>query len=459
MWLEPKSLLEPSQSLTFYAHGGGTLSPSATLGPITHNRDEYYSRNEVMESTKGHHDEWHDCQHYLLTRNVTNQQWSYNSRYSPYDDDKWWINDVGGASHQVFWEGLSNIGYNAYGSWYHPLKGIPELYVDDGVHRGVVILGPAELGQLVSASLATMLPGLKPKLSIVNSIVELKDFKSLPHTLQKIRDLGKSLIKRGSWGRRSLRRIIGTTADSYLQSEFNIKPLLSDIVGVKSAIQTARKEIQDLLEGEGKPQTRHWSNRRRGATSVSVEKHEHTPVYTCDGNNSWANCSTSQATLQWFRDIYESDPLFHATIEYRYDLDPWERENAQLRGFLDLIGVNLNPTIIWNAIPWSFVVDWVVNVNSWLSQFQHRNLEPVTHIQRYMWSLKKTRKVIGKFRWDNASCFLNPSDPPDVTVVEVEEAAYIRLLDNPGLIRWFQTSGLSPKEFSLAAALGASRLK
>lgn len=46
-----------------------------------------------------------------------------------------------------------------------------------------------------------------------------------------------------------------------------------------------------------------------------------------------------------------------------------------LRGLLDSMGFELNPRIIWDAIPFSFVIDWFFGVGSWLSRFKVDALE------------------------------------------------------------------------------------
>jgi hypothetical protein len=40
---------------------------------------------------------------------------------------------------------------------------------------------------------------------------------------------------------------------------------------------------------------------------------------------------------------------------------------------LDNLGVRLDPAIVWNAIPFSFVVDWVVDVSGFLGSFARDN--------------------------------------------------------------------------------------
>jgi hypothetical protein len=320
------------------------------------------------------------------------------------------------------------------------------LYEFNDVTKKVEILTPSELAPYVESALQALLPGIRPRLSLLNSIYELKDFKSLPRTLAKIKDLGSTLLKGRIWGQRTLRRLLHSSADGYLQSEFNLKPLLSDIAGLRSAIAGVRDEVQKLLENEGKVRRLH---RRSTIYRWPVSDSEHAthtaPVYY------------GEPYGVTFRRVVGPSPIsFVATIQYQYALEPWEREQALLRGFLDAVGVNLNPAIIWNAIPWSFVVDWVINIGQWLDQFKTRNIEPKTRIHSYVVSQKFRRTIDTEYKLDATH---QPSpDPSPVQMVNIVEEAYIRSNCNAHLIRWFTTSGLNLHEFSLAAALLAGRV-
>jgi hypothetical protein len=46
-----------------------------------------------------------------------------------------------------------------------------------------------------------------------------------------------------------------------------------------------------------------------------------------------------------------------------------------LRGTLDSLGFELNPGILWDAIPFSFIVDWFFDVGAILNKFRFDTLE------------------------------------------------------------------------------------
>jgi hypothetical protein len=56
-----------------------------------------------------------------------------------------------------------------------------------------------------------------------------------------------------------------------------------------------------------------------------------------------------------------------------------------LRAILDALGFELNPRILWDAIPFTFVLDWFFDVGSWLERHKHDTLElPVKYLGSYV---------------------------------------------------------------------------
>lgn len=458
MWLDPKVSAVENEVISHNAQGGGLITGlSYPGGPIHLTQSGYFTEYEVLDTVNGSHKEWHECQHYRVGRFVPSEPWSYLSRYTttydPDNDNKWWVNTTRAREFLWTYGSGTGSGLETYGAWNDPVLGLQTMYEDNLMRRGVTLIPVKIKRDLCDKALSALMPGIRPKLSLVNSILELKDFKSLPRTIANIRNLSRTLLSgKGPWGNRTLRRIIGAGADVYLQQQFNISPLLSDIAGIKSTIQNVRKEIQNLLENEGKLRTRHF--RAELKNHLSDEPLTWTGYKLID---TWANSSSSDAKIRFGRSVKHSGAMFHATLQYRYDLDPWARETAQLRGFLDSLGVNANPAIIWNAIPWSFVVDWVINVSGWLSRFAERNLEPRVHITRFMASAQAQRTIRTFHTWKYPDEFTPPVDSGDVASFVQEEKAYIRWFPSTELHSWFQTSGLSSHEFSLGAALIAVR--
>lgn len=348
--------------------------------------------------------------------------------------------------------------WDAYGDPGRPVAGLP-LWFDETRSDGYIIPPPSQLDDLKAMSARTMLPVIKAELSLPNSLYELRDFKSLPRTvehlegaLRKVSDFfgAKFALRREKYA--TMGKLLGSTSragsDVYLQTQFNLKPLVSDICGIHATLTTWEKRINALLTGAGRNHVKHFSYTWSEHADVSEEKTD---------TQYFAVSPASYNTYHYYhpkRYVWYEPTTFHAQIRYNYVCSDYQRQHAALLGILDQLGFNLNPAIIWNAIPWSFVVDWVFGVSRWLDQFKLTLMEPTINIQSYLWSIKRRRRIMLTRFYPVQHSQTAPG--PEVALPIVHETAYRRQVDNLG-INSILSSGLSLKEVSLGAALLVSR--
>lgn len=312
---------------------------------------------------------------------------------------------------------------------------------------GGFIPPPDDLDGLIARALRHMLPVIKSELSLINSVIELKDFKRpLARSVATIRSGAyRSFISRVKrWKPRdSLRRLIQMMAGGYLQMQFNILPLISDISAIYSALSETERRINDLVSRSGRAQNKHFVFRWD----------EHPDVHDESGLGFWADYATGFQQLQSERWVVSEPTVFHAQIQYNYNYTEYQAAHAQLLATLDALGVNLNPAIIWNAIPWSFVVDWVLGVSRALNDFKVENMKPKINIRRFLWSVKRQRmiSVLKGIKTDTSGLGCDRNMLP-----RVYQTAYRRSVGLPSASS-IESSGLSSHEFSLGAALVIAR--
>jgi len=334
-----------------------------------------------------------------------------------------------------------------FGEAAYPVEGLQAYIVEEP--DGSFVPPPTSLSDLKERSLKTLLPEIKSELSLLNSIIELKDFASLPRTISGLRQFAttfQTLTNRG----RTLRQMLRVGSDLYLQWKFNIATLLSDICSLRTALSRYEKRLNDLVARQGRPMSRHFvwiwneyvdsSSKKSGYILNDGQFVDH-PV---------------QAALECLRQTRHSPSVFHAQLQYNYNYTQYQLEHARVLALLDALGLNLNPAIIWNAIPWSFVVDWVFGVSRWLNTLRTSNMKPVINIHRYLWSIKRARSIeltVHQYSnpW-NALVGSIGSCPMPV----IFETAYRRQVEMPSSSS-IQSSGLNLNEFSLGAALILSR--
>jgi hypothetical protein len=151
----------------------------------------------------------------------------------------------------------------------------------------------------------------------------------------------------------------------------------------------------------------------------------------------------------------------NAEIEYTYDFGDLTRANAQLLGHLDSLGMGRNPVKdLWELVPWSFVVDWMVGIGRYLDRLDSPLLKPRIAVYRFCFSTTVHRSTTIDFSvGPRSGTELDNCDGGGAgRYVTVVENAYKRVIIDPNtVVGGLTTSGLSPKEVTLATALLLSR--
>ncbi|DAD52714.1 TPA_asm: maturation protein [ssRNA phage SRR7976310_14] len=308
-------------------------------------------------------------------------------------------------------------------------------------------------GSLYAQSMAAMLPTFDGgDNSLVNFVLELKDFKRL----------GASLVDRSKTALAKLGDAIGyhpknkpirNLSEAYLGYQFAWKPLVKDVISLYQSISSFNERLNDTIARAGKPQQRYY-----GFFVAGTAVNESFSTITSDNpslpGTGWKVPAVSVRTR------YHSSPgvRYHATMRYRYSLPPELRTaKGKLKALLDVLGVNSNPAILWNAIPFTFILDWVFNVGKFLDQFKVTNVTFQTEILDFCHSVKEERRVSYECNWwHKIGTTEIPSGYRPIHQATIK--TYVRKTElMPGFAVALQTSGLSPREVSLAGALIGAR--
>jgi len=423
---------------------------------------------ELIRSEEHGHHKWNECEHYKcffepLEGNNAVFEWICPTFETP---SRWWTG-------QGLTKGLVSTVYD----YMNPSLLGPVLLQPR--EDGGFVPPPPGLNSLLQRSLNAMMPQVKANLSLINSIIELKDFRSLPKTIRAIQGLPQKIIegvktfdkslkafnslRKSSKLRRSfgtsgstLREVMRTGADGYLQAQFNLSPLVSDISGLFATVLDTEKVIRNLINRQGIPQRRHFTYRWQpykieSPLTEQVFASDDLTFHTSGGEVLYVGPAYVMETTSYIKPSYAT---FHAEMTYNYNYTALQREHALLFGILDSLGVNLNPAIIWNAIPWTFIVDWVFGISQWLDNRKVLNMRPEINITNFLWSwsyYRETRRIISGDNFRNGG--FGPLKLP--TVRESIYRRSVQLPDRSSLV----LSGLSSREVSLGVALAITRGK
>lgn len=146
--------------------------------------------------------------------------------------------------------------------------------------------------------------------------------------------------------------------DEYLNVQFGWIPFVSDVLDCMRAVKTSHEFLRDLESGSGK-KTRVGYQFPKSITTDSALKG--LTVYSVDGtlaslchqgtSNHYVHTSTSET---WFKGCFTYHlPVAqkHMTSSEKY----WNYANH-------VLGLNITPETLWDACPWTWAVDWAVNV-------------------------------------------------------------------------------------------------
>lgn len=193
-------------------------------------------------------------------------------------------------------------------------------------------------GSSFAASAYSKMKPTRPSFSGLNAIIELRD---VPRMLQQ-RLSGNNLKDIGSY---------------YLALKFGWDQLLRDIRNTVMFQRNAEKRLKQLLRDNGKPVYRRLDD----VYSSSVI------TYQNSGSAFGTVNSPDLVTYFYsgtpnFIDVVRSIDRVWACAQFRFWLPDGPRDIAWTRRMLAaLYGLNPSPAVVWNAIPWTWLIDWFAN--------------------------------------------------------------------------------------------------
>ena len=191
-----------------------------------------------------------------------------------------------------------------------------------------------------------------PAVSILNFLWELRELPAKAFgLLSRLQDQAARIDKNKKIleliaEHKASESIEAQVASSHLELEFDIKPFVGDLRALVGIIDSVTKRLEFLRETWGK--YTHLHHEKRGIRTFTME-----PFRT-----GWIHgeLGAFEVTLQSYRaDFRCSGILFHTLDE----LNGWI---GLCRALFAGLGLNNPLGVVWEALPYSFVVDWVLGV-------------------------------------------------------------------------------------------------
>jgi hypothetical protein len=297
-----------------------------------------------------------------------------------------------------------------------------------------------------------LLPSFNEGNSLINFVLELKDFRRIFHHWEKKQSVWEN-TKRTLLHVNKDKRARENVSDALLAYSFGWAPFVGDLIAFYKGLQKFAGRIRWLRRNAGKPLTNRLQWKIRESSSTTLKSSGGMNLgFTGNGSiESWPGYSYK---------VLDSDAIseyYHATLLYRYSVPKMSDVELKIRAFLDMIGVRLDAGIIWNALPWTFVVDWVWDVGSYLRSFSVDNLGLTTEVLDFSHSVKSiiTRKR-SLVCYKDSDIMKTPLFGTPIDVMSVTNTRYERARSNPDL-HAITTSDLNLRKLALGLALGVSK--
>lgn len=203
------------------------------------------------------------------------------------------------------------------------------------------------------------------EVSLLNNVWEFKEIARLA------KPLGDNIKSFG----------VKNVANAHLWYAFGVKPLVNDVVNLVNVLKGLKNRLTWLRKNQGKP------------VKVKFSKDLSTSVRPANTTSTW-NVGETSYVYKDCRCKYTAYALITYDVSQLSDLE------IQARILLHSFGVDKPLTVLWEAMPYSFVLDWFVRLGDWINRLQPAITFPVSFLDvgHYV-KIEGFRFVYDTFYW------------------------------------------------------------
>lgn len=299
-------------------------------------------------------------------------------------------------------------------------------------------------------------PG-NPVAGLGQFLVELRDLPAIPggEARRRWRNQGLTLSQLPGFLRSRLKdfRDLGS---EYLNVVFGWKPFVGDLQKLYGLWKTIDRRLADIVRNNGK------SVRRRADVEDSSTVDATESVYPYPYAGVWSGIpnwipgisvrtvTRKRTTRVWFAG------------SFRYYIPDIGSSQWTARATAALFGANPTPQLLWEVMPWSWLVDYFTNVGDVISNASSNAVDNLTLEYGFLMKHTTERLEVGiqtyheavdlprSWKWPKKDCTYTSWQTTETKLRATGDAGF-SLLWGAG------SNGLSPYKLGVLAALGASR--
>jgi len=194
--------------------------------------------------------------------------------------------------------------------------------------------------------------------SLANFLLELHELTNLPKNMRKMnRNLRKLIREKNGGKKHDIPITVGDLVSSaWLELSYGVGAFIRDVVKLWRIFSNFNEKYQGFMSEMGRSKTAY---------------HKEYESYPLPSNSTFTRLI--EGVSCHFRVVWSyTKPAYTCvSADYRYWSSVMSQLSVRERKFffaLEKAGLTADPSIVWNDIPLSFLVDWVYPVGEWLHE-------------------------------------------------------------------------------------------
>jgi hypothetical protein len=402
---------------------------------------------------------------------ISNGRWTYNPCTNVKVETKYYISTMGGDSGYISPCSISPLTAGGHYATDVPrssiirnsdiyLESLEDTMIDvDSLSTHVAMISDAKLQNLERIFTSPRLPhSINIKFDpydtdfsiwfAIVDVIQLKGlWRSLFSSLEEIASLRSLSLKPGRETARQL-------ANDHLAVQFGLLPTIRDMISF-TRLLSRWKAIYDSKE---------TANKKRYWHEPQTDLKRNYPDKTLLGTYLCAITPFSNTPIQLKCRMRTILAEHKQTVSYSFLSPEFHGFFSRLAQFVDAFGV-IDPAALWDAIPFSFIVDWFLGVGYWLHKNRPKVFPVDVVIRDYCESFKLVRRHDWYASWEsaiNAPYCTGSFTETDSFLGSETHTTYLRRRFNPENLRTMvpsvRSEVMSIRRILISAALIAQRV-
>nr|UJQ85459.1 MAG: hypothetical protein 1 [Leviviridae sp.] len=426
----------------------------------THRYSEYLRYGPVL--TIGRYRDWVNSP-YPYTGSVTQlvevrSGWNDSLYHIPSKDGKFRDGGLWLAYNKDILYSISSNAYlqtyrKGFGPAYEGTYKVDSAYANPWISSLVPAESPSDLKELAFEFGAEAWDKLKPDSPVFQAGLSLYELYESLNPLKDLLSKKRRQVRKEVARRRAHGQLV---TELHVMNEFAVKPLMNMILDYVKAINVRKKAFDQLLRDESKPVRR----TRVLAPKVKVIETHFDNSYSGYNNPNLSPILVTQCYPPGltYRNIGVTalTEMVWCVGQARYLLPAGARNKAWERKMMRrVMGLNATPSTLWNAIPWSWLVDYFTGLGTFLQAASEGAAAHVWFDYAYVMRSTERTFTLSCYQYNYRNSAGNTNNNHSRVQVRVKTRS--RVPASP--FGWgIEDANLSALQWSILGSLGYSKL-